>query len=95
MAIDEATVAKVARLARVRIPDGEGALLARELSEILVWIEQLGEVDTAAAAPMSSAADVPLRRRPDEVTDGNRREDMLGCAPETHAGFFTVPKVVE
>ena len=29
------------------------------------------------------------------VTDGNRREDILGNAPQSTRGFFVVPKVVE
>jgi aspartyl-tRNA(Asn)/glutamyl-tRNA(Gln) amidotransferase subunit C len=33
--------------------------------------------------------------REDEVTDGNRRDDILANAPEAAHGFFAVPKVVE
>ena len=95
MAIDEATVARIARLARVLVPDAEREPLSRELSKILLWIEQLDEIDTDDAAAISSVADMPLRRRADEVTDRDCRDDLLGCAPETQSGFFTVPKVVE
>jgi len=46
MAIDVATVRKVARLARIAEPGGEAGALARELNAIMAWIEQLNEVDT-------------------------------------------------
>jgi aspartyl-tRNA(Asn)/glutamyl-tRNA(Gln) amidotransferase subunit C len=95
MALDKATVAKIARLARLRVPQSDLEALAGELSGILGWIEQLGEVDTEDAAPMTSVVEVPLRRRDDVVTDGNRRGDVLANAPEAANGFYAVPKVIE
>ena len=95
MSLDEATVARIARLAQIEIGADEVAPLAGELSHILNWIEQLGEVDTGAVAPMTSVARMKLVMRADEVTDGNRPEDVLGGAPEREDGYFVVPKVVE
>ena len=45
MAIDAATVRKVARLARIAEPEARIDPLARELTGIMAWIEQLAEVD--------------------------------------------------
>ena len=95
MALDKATVVKIARLARVRVPKSGQEALVDELSEILGWIEQLGEVDTGDVVPMTSVVEVPLHRRDDVVTDCDRRDDVLANAPEKTAGFYTVPKVVE
>jgi aspartyl-tRNA(Asn)/glutamyl-tRNA(Gln) amidotransferase subunit C len=95
MALDKATVARIATLARLKLPPAEQATLAGELSTILTWIEQLNEVDTAGVEPMSSVAAMSLPMREDEVTDGGRRDEILANAPESAAGFFTVPKVVE
>ena len=95
MALDEATVARIAALAGIRLAEGELAPLAAELSHILTWVEQLNEVDTAGVAPMSSAAATRLPMREDVVSDGGRREDILGNAPRTVRGFFVVPKVIE
>src|SRR5690606_40703904 len=69
--------------------------LARELSNILGWIEQLNEVDTTGVEPMTSVVRMELARRPDVVTDGNCRDKILANAPEVAQGFFAVPKVVE
>ena len=70
MAIDAATVKKVARLARIRVADAELEPLAAELTGIMAWIEQLNEVATAGVAPMASTEAVSLPLRDDVVTDG-------------------------
>ncbi|HEY4473298.1 MAG TPA: Asp-tRNA(Asn)/Glu-tRNA(Gln) amidotransferase subunit GatC [Stellaceae bacterium] len=95
MALDEAAVAHIAALARIRLKQEELEPLAAELSQILTWVEQLAEVDTADVAPMTSGAAMKLPMREDEVTDGNRRDDILRNAPQSARGFFAVPKVVE
>ena len=95
MALDKATVAHIASLARIRLAEAELAPLANELSHILDWVEQLNEVETAGVPPMASAAAARLPMRDDAVTDGGRREAILGNAPKAERGFFTVPKVVE
>jgi aspartyl-tRNA(Asn)/glutamyl-tRNA(Gln) amidotransferase subunit C len=95
MAIDAATVRKVAKLARIAEPEEGLEALARELSAILDWIEQLGEVDTEGVEPMTTAIHTPLPMREDEVADGGDRERVLANAPKTAGGFFVVPKVVE
>jgi len=95
MAIDAATVRKVARLARIRESEDRLEPLARELSGILQWIEQLNEVDTDSVEPMSSAVAVTLPMRDDVVTDGGDPARVLANAPKSDRNFFVVPKVVE
>jgi aspartyl-tRNA(Asn)/glutamyl-tRNA(Gln) amidotransferase subunit C len=95
MSLDEQTVARIARLARIAVPEEELAPLAGELSHILVWIEQLNEVDTEGVAPMTSVVAMRLAWRDDRVTDGGRPEDILANAPARQDGYFVVPKVVE
>jgi len=95
MALDKATVAHISALARIKLAEDELEPLAAELSHILTWMEQLNEVDTAGITPMASVAATRLPMREDIVTDGGRREDILGNAPRTARGFFVVPKVVE
>ena len=95
MAIDAATVKRVAKLARIREPEERLDPLARELSAILKWIEQLDEVDIEGVEPMTSAVEQALPMRDDVVTDGGHPEDVLANAPKSDKGFFVVPKVVE
>lgn len=95
MSVDVETVARIARLARLRIEPEKMEPLARELDGILHWIEQLQDVDTEGVAPMTSVVEMTLPLREDAVTDGGIAEDVLANAPEAAHGFFLVPKVVE
>ena len=95
MSLDEATVARIARLARIEIDPEKRTALAAELSNIMGWIEQLNEVDTEGVPPMTSVGETRLTLRADEVTDGDKVEKILKNAPEHQDGHFVVPKVVE
>lgn len=95
MALDKAALAHIAALARIRVSEAELDPLAEELSRILSWVEQLNQVDTAGVKPMASVAATGLPMRGDEVSDGGRRDEILGSAPRTTRGFFIVPKAVE
>jgi aspartyl-tRNA(Asn)/glutamyl-tRNA(Gln) amidotransferase subunit C len=95
MAIDEQTVRKTARLARLALSEARVAAMAGELSGILAWIEQLNEVDIEGVEPMTSAVEASLPLRDDKITDGNNPAAVLANAPKSEHGFFVVPKVVE
>jgi aspartyl-tRNA(Asn)/glutamyl-tRNA(Gln) amidotransferase subunit C len=95
MALDKATVARIASLARIRLSEAELEPLADELSRIIDWVEELNDIDTEGVPPMASVAEMGLPMRSDQVTDGNCREAILGNAPQKARGFFVVPKVVE
>ncbi len=95
MSLDKATVARIATLARIRVPEDEREALARELDAILGWVEQLNQIDTDGVAPMTGVGHLALPMRDDRVTDGDCADEILANAPAAMRGFFTVPKVVE
>jgi len=95
MSVDKDTVAKIARLARVRVDESHKEALAKELSNILGWIEQLSELDTDGVEPMTSVVSMQLPLRDDKVTDGGYPDKVTANAPEAAHGFHAVPKVVE
>ncbi|MEC7438274.1 MAG: Asp-tRNA(Asn)/Glu-tRNA(Gln) amidotransferase subunit GatC [Pseudomonadota bacterium] len=95
MSVDKSTVARIARLARIHVPEERQQTLASELNGILAWIEELNEVDTDKVEPLASVTGHSLPRRDDVVTDGDRVDEVLANVPETAGGFFVVPKVVE
>ena len=95
MSVDEATVRHVAKLARIAVSDAEVQKLAPELSNILGWVEQLGEVNTDGIEPLTAVIEQELRLRDDVVNDGNIRDAVLANAPDAQHGFFAVPKVIE
>jgi aspartyl-tRNA(Asn)/glutamyl-tRNA(Gln) amidotransferase subunit C len=100
MSVDDATVRRVAHLARLKLAEADVAPLASELNAILGWIEQLNEVDVRDVEPMTSVAAMTLRWRDDVVnldplTGGDRQGDVLANAPEAQFGFYAVPKVID
>lgn len=95
MQVDEATVRRIARLARIKITDAEAKSLEGELSGILNWVKQLDEVDTADVEPMTRVVPIGLKQRADKVTDGEIAAEVTANAPMTEDHFFVVPKVVE
>lgn len=95
MSIDTDTARRVAKLARIAVAEEDLPALARELSGILTFMEQLNEVNVEEVEPMVSVSPMRLKRRPDGVTDGGYPEKILANAPDAREGFFAVPKVVE
>ena len=95
MSLDPATVRRIATLARIRVADDELPALQLQLGSILDWIAQLNEVDVAGIDPVTGAANMALRLRTDEVTDGGLSAAVLANAPDAAGAFFAVPKVVE
>lgn len=95
MSVDKDTVKKIARLARIAVPEDQTETLAGELNGILNWIAELEQVDTEGVPPLASVTGHPLPLRVDQVTDGEQPESVLANAPEQASSFFVVPKVVE
>jgi len=95
MSVDLATVKRVAHLARISVGDDEAESLRGELNAILGFVEQLNEVHVSGVEPMTSVLPMAMKKRPDEVTDGGKVEDVLANAPARAAHYFLVPKVVE
>ena len=95
MALDPATVRRIATLARIRMDNAEVETMVGELNGILGWIEQLNEVDITGIDPLAGAAHMALKLREDVVTDGGYPERILFNAPDRNGAFFAVPKVVE
>ncbi len=95
MQVDEATVRRIARLARIKVTDAEAKSLEKELSGILDWVKQLDEVDTAAVEPMTRVVPIAMKMRTDNVTDGEIAAAVTANAPLAEDNFFVVPKIVE
>ena len=95
MQIDEATVHRIARLARIKVTAEEAKALEKELSGILDWVKQLDEVDATNVEPMTSVTPMTLKKRTDAVTDGGIADEIVANAPAREDHFFVVPKVVE
>lgn len=88
-------VRRVANLARLEVSDAQAEITLGHLNGILSLIEEMQAVDTRGVEPMAHAQDLSQRLRDDVVTETNRREAFQAVAPETEAGLYLVPKVIE
>ena len=90
MSIDEKTVRKVAKLARLALPEDRVKPMADELNGIMAWIEQLNEVDVEGVEPMTSAVEgLSLPMREDVVTAGDDPEKVLKNASSFMRSSFS------
>ncbi len=95
MSVDQPTVRRIAKLARIKVPEEDVVGLQDELNAILAFVETLSEVDVADVEPMTSVMPMPMKKRSDEVTDGEIADQVTANAPASEDHFFMVPKVIE
>ena len=95
MSVDKDTVRRIARLARLAVPESRLEPMAGELNGIFQWVEMLGEVNVDGVPALASVAEQKMRWREDKVTDGGNADALMVNAPDGEDHFFTVPKVVE
>ena len=88
-------VRHIAKLARIELSPGEDEVTLGKLSAIFGLIEAMQAVDTSGVEPMSHPQDLAQRLRPDAVSETDRREAFQSVAPQTEAGLYLVPKVIE
>lgn len=95
MSVDQATVRRIARLARIAVPNSEIPKLQDELNAILGFVQDLDTVNVDGIEPMTSVVPMAMKKRRDVVTDGGIAATIIGNAPLSEDNYFLVPKVVE
>ncbi len=95
MALDKKDVEAIAHLARLAIDAADIDGYAENLSNILGLVDQLNSVDTDGVIPMAHPLHMVQRLRVDEVTEGDRRDQLQAHAPAVERGLFLVPQVIE
>jgi len=93
--IDDATVARVARLSRLELTDDERALFRVQLGGILESFQRVAALDLSAEPDAAHAGPAAGVLRDDEVVPSLAREDVLANAPAVEDGYFVVPPVIE
>jgi len=88
-------VLDVAALARIGIGEAEARAVQGELNRIFELIGRMQKVDTEGVEPMTHAQGLALRLRADKVTESDQRELFQSIAPQTEAGLYLVPRVIE
>ena len=87
-------VRKVARLARLELPESQIATYTTQLERILDYVAHLQQVDTAGVSPTTRAVEVVNVTRPDTVETTDGREELLNLAPQREGEFYRVPKIL-
>ncbi len=87
-------VRKVAKLARLDLPDDTIATYTGQLERILDYVDQLQAVDTEGVLPTTRAVEVVNATREDIVVATDVRQDLLDQAPQREGDFFRVPKIL-
>lgn len=95
MSLSNDQVGHIARLARIALSEAEVEATRDKLNGIFGLIEQMQAVDTSGVEPMSHPQELPTRLREDAVTETDRRDAFQKVAPQTEAGLYLVPKVIE
>lgn len=93
MDIDQ--VRKVARLARLDLPDADLAVMAQQLTAILGYVDQLKELNTDGVEPLAHPLPVQNVFRPDEPRPSLTPDEALRNAPARSGDFFAVPAVLD
>lgn len=95
VSLEPEDVEKIAHLARLRIEAQNIPGYARNLSEILALVDRMNSIDTQGVQPMAHPQDIHQRLRADEITESDQRDRFQKNAPQTEAGLYLVPKVIE
>lgn len=85
----------VANLARLALSPEEKATYARQLGDVLAYIEKLKQADVAGVEPTAHAFDVHNVWAADVPAPGLAVEDVIRNAPASRDNMISVPKVVE
>ncbi len=95
VSLEPEDVEKIAHLARLQIEPQDIPDYARNLSEILALVERMTSIDTQGVQPMAHPQDIHQRLRADEITESDQRDRFQKNAPQTEAGLYLVPKVIQ
>lgn len=88
-------VQHLAQLSSLQLSGDEVTALQQDIGNILSYVEQLGELDTAGVEPTYQVTDLENVWREDEVLDDKiSREQLLALAPEQADHQVKVPKVL-
>jgi len=93
--VDQQIVLTVAELSQLHIGADDIERCVTEMTGVLALVEQMRDVDTQGIEPMSHPLDARQKLRADDVTEADQRTRFQAIAPETEAGFYLVPRVVE
>ena len=94
MKLTREQVQELAKLARLELTEEEIKKFQGEISSILDYVDQLQQVSVKHVGPTNQVTDLENITRHDVITEKDRREEMLKCAPAVEANQVKVKKVL-
>src|SRR5665648_75006 len=91
--ISREEVEHVARLARLHLDEEALERMGSELSQIIDYVQQIGELDLVGVEPTAHAVALTNVFRKDETWEGLTQDEALSNAPNAEAGHFAVPRM--
>lgn len=95
MSVSREDVQYIAALARMDVPEDQLDGFAKNLADIVQYVEQLQKLDVENVKPTSHAVPVGNVFRPDVVKPSLTHQQALSVAIEAKDGCFKVPLVIE
>ncbi len=95
MEVTNATIEKLAHLARLHFADDEKEAYKADLQNMIAFVEKLQEVDTTDVQPLMHMGDSVNALREDIVQGSVSREEALLNSPAKDNQYFKVPKVIK
>lgn len=96
MKIDEATLDRIAELARLDVSDpAVRARLLGDMQRVIDFVEKLNAVDTKGVEPLIHLSEEVDVLREDVARPGLTKQEALMNAPVKDSDYFKVPKVVD
>ncbi len=95
MKVDDALVAKLAKLSRLQFDDSEKEAIKNDMERLIGFVEQLSELDTEGVEPLIHMSKEVNVFRADAITEDLSQAQALKNAPNHDSFYFKVPKVVE
>lgn len=93
--ITEEQVKELAHVARIQLSDEEVNTFAKQLDELLQYVQVINEVNTDDVEPLTHALPIQNAFREDEVESSLSIDLVVKNAPDHQDGQFKVPSVLE
>ncbi len=96
MQVDDALLTKLEKLSFLKVNDDKRDEIKEQLSEIMTFVDNLGELNTDGVDDKFAMSDNPTILRDDSVScNAQINDDLIKNAPQSGDHFFIVPKIIE
>jgi aspartyl-tRNA(Asn)/glutamyl-tRNA(Gln) amidotransferase subunit C len=95
MALSITGIRSIAELAYLDTNNDDMEKLAREVNDIMDFVQQLNQINTTNVAPLFHPMDLHQMLRTDEVTEESCLQELAEIAPYFEEQLYLVPKVID